>query len=351
MPESYTPIEQFPLGDVSIWETGDALSKINLNNITKDLYNRIFFNYQTQVDNTIFFNNLETKLGISVANIGDVTLPTYSTPYLLTGNKSVKTALETLDSGLNSQNTVDININSNVGGNVKNSTKDNYSNNYFILNNDSHHVALGKLDLNLNSTVTTLTTTNTNLTTQTTRINNLKNNVGTNSDTGYISYSSLNFIVNGTSIQTIIEDFDRYINGSRRTADYAYKEWVVNWSKIESSVIDYFYDTFIDLSKRDLTNTTANIDIKNQECSGDTLKYYAIKTLPSSCTEASFRINYTGSITIEFNLISSFLDIDMQTVLNQDIFTSGLVSGSGLVIKITFNSPTAKIFNIAVLAR
>lgn len=353
MPQNYTPTATWNAYPVSIFSNGDFAEENYFNDRWKDVYNREEY-LKTNLDLTTGrFDAALTKLGITVTGPTDNIPPTYTSGFVLSTSRTHHSALEVLDLQLKSHNTNISNINNNCGGNVINGVPPQYASTFFIANDDPHHTAIEKLDTAANDINISTATNAANIATQTTRIDNVVAKIGASADAvpGFV-YTTHNFISDGDLIKAIIEKYDKVLLGGRRTNEYNFSQWVLNWARIEGTDVKYQgYESFYDLTKRNVTYTTCTIDMDQQRAYGNGTLYYTIPlTATATVSQLSARWNSTGTVTVKFNLIGSYNDANMTTITTQDTWTAGLSAGTSVVVKVEFTG-TAELYGIGIIAK
>jgi hypothetical protein len=339
MPDNYTPTATYGADPVAVPASGEGILVATAFAPVKEALNRAAWLKDLAETNEGRLDAALTKLGITVVNPADTALPTYAAPFLLVGNKSHQTALETLDSGLSTHNTAITYIATNVGGNVDTATPDAYSSTVYIINGDSLHTAIGKLDGAANTINTAASNANALATANTTRISNIVTKLGVDADlTAGWTYGSTNFISNGQTLKVNVESIDKTMLGARRTAHRAFwfsAEQALDIVTLQETLTnaEVFWDDFYDTTKVNVASTCTT-DVQQQKCYGDST--ILLESFTSVTTQSEIKIVWqgTGGITVKANLIGSTSDPQFTTVSTQDTWvTPASGSGTGVVVK------------------
>ena len=356
MSELYTPTSSYGTDPVTILTDGDPIDATQVFSPVKISLDRALYNKDTIEETTGRLNALTTKLGISVTDPSDVTLPTYTSGYLLVGNISTHNALEILDSGLQTQNNVVVNVYTNIGGNSHTASKDAFSSNNFISNSDTYHVAIGKLDDGLGTVDAAASSANTLATQNTTRISNIVTKIGTDADLGTAwTYDSTNFIANGQTLKVNVEEIDKSLLGPRRNAHRAFQyamDQELRVTSIEETLTnaEIFYDDFYDATQKDVTST-CTLDIQHQECRGDNT--FLLEIFTATTTQDQVKMVWTslGGVTVKANLIGSTADVDFTTISSQNTwFDPSSGNGTSVVVKIELGVG-AELYNFHIITK
>lgn len=356
MSTTYTPSATFADPPWTYHVTGDTWNQTLVQALEASVYDKIYY-LKTQRDaHNTYLSNAQTKLGVSFS---DAVLPTYGvSPYVLTGSKSFYTAFVTLDAQLDIDNTKLNNINNNVGGSVIGSASPVYPNQYFITNGDSHHTTIGKLDNAANTINTTVGTHTTSINTTNTNVTNMISHIGTGiNTTDGMSFTSLNFITVHEELKSIVNKFDRLLDGCRRETYRTKIKLFDQWHAAAAGTVGnkvLFFDQTEDGVETGIT--TASIDTYEVKCSGVAGNVlYVSQALDEACDQAKFYIDgdtnfWDEDVVIKFNCIGSHNNSDMTTVSIADITDGILVpsasgSGSTLIVKLEF-SATAEVYEI-----
>lgn len=351
MPQNYTPTATYAAYPVSLPAHGDVMNEAFFTTRYEDLYNRVRYTKDTLTTGIGRLDAGLIKLGITVADPADVTLPTYTSAYKLVGNLSHQSALVALDNELRSHNTKLNNLNTNIGSNVVNSAPPVYTSAVYLDQGDPLVTAIGKLDAATDTIDTAVSGFAADIAELSTDLTNIAAKVGTGADAATpFDYATNYFLTDAESLKLGVEKFDKIGLATRRQNDYNTSQWVQQWLLSGSSLTDkyvYGHETFIDLTKRHV-NTTASIDLLEQKASGAATAYYLAATASTSSTHLTARWYATGTIVVKFNLIGSFLDGDMTTVAAPDTVTAAASAGTDLVIKVELTG-TAELYNLAFI--
>lgn len=359
MPKNYTPTASFPTATPArIPANGDVWSEaLATDEVFQQIHDRLQFNNDKALFNEQIMANLQLKLDVAVSGTGDTALPVFANGFALSSGTpiAVKPAIEAVDAALFGEAAKIVNINTNVGGSVSGSTPPNYASTNFINNNDSHHVSIENLDTAAGVFDASITTLTADLATQTGRITNIVAKVGADADlAAAFTYTSQNYITNGDSYKTVAGILDSTNFGSKRNAESAYDFTVRNWAAANTNIEGSHFDTFINTAKASSPQTTATIDTNRQAASapatgGDKL-YYTTFTASAASVNGAFRLHASAAMTVEFNLIGSFLDANMTVIPTEDTFTPAAAAGTDVVIKVTIPDGE-ELYDIAFLAQ
>jgi len=193
--------------------------------LNTDTHNSALGKLDTQLNTTT--NNLssaQSELDTVESSVGlnaNGTKPNYSSTNYILNADSIRVAVGKLDTQLNTTtsdlssaqteiNTVETSVGLNANG-----TKSNYSSTHYIANVDSHHTAIGKLDAQLDTINSNLSSSQTDITNIQTDISNLQDeldttqsSVGLNVDGSLPNYNTNNYLTNGHSHHTSLSDLD-----------------------------------------------------------------------------------------------------------------------------------------------
>ncbi len=356
MSENYNPTSSYGTDPVVIPSSGEPINATEVFSPVKISLDRSLYNKDNIEETTGRFNAGLIKIGISVSSPSDTTLPTYSSSYILVGNISIHNALEILDSGLQTQNTVLTYLYTNVGGNSHTAAKDPFSSTHYVTNNDTYHVAIGKLDGGLDTVNAAASSANTLATQNTTRVSNIVTKLGVDADQGTAwTYGSTNFIANGQTLKVNTESIDKSLLGTRRNAHRAFEYSIDQELRITSveetlTNAEIFYDDFYDASKKHVSSTST-LDVQHQECTGDNT--FLVEMFTASTTQDQVKMSWdsVGGVVVKANLIGSTSAADFMTISNKNTWydpSSG--DGTSLVIKIELGIG-AKLYNFHVVTK
>ena len=353
MTTTYTPpvSPSFPGYPITLVTDGEPGNEESVNKVYRPIIDALEYLKQNHELDEGRLNALLTKLGLTVVDGSDTTLPTYSSGFLLTGNKSYQTALETLDTGIQTQNNKATNIDANVGGNVGDPGAPTYASGQVVFQDgDTHHEALEKLDDYAATNRALATTASSDATDALSTATNVAGKVGVDSELpGSFDYTNENIIADGDTLKEVVEKFDPLVHAVRRLADQDFGTSIKIWSA-QNSADSAFYDTLIDDTKAH-ANTTATIDTTLFEAKDDGTAYFTLRSLPASHSQVKLLWNISGTVDFSVNLIGSFNDIDFTPVANEDVWVVPSSSGSSLVIRAEISGGSSRLFNIAALTK
>ena len=359
MSTTYTPSSTFTNPPWVYHLNDDVWNQTTVQDLESHIYDKLYY-LKTNLDLAgTYLTNAQTKLGIVFT---DAVLPTYGTsPYVLTGSKTFYDALKTLDAQASIDNTKFSNINNNVGGSVTGAATPVYTNTYFISNGDSHHTAIAKLDDTANTINSTVGTHTTSINTINTSLGHMVTNIGSgiNTATG-MTFTSINFITIHEAINSIVDKFDRLLDGCRREAHRTKNKLFDTWHATAGGTVGakvLFFDQTEDGIETSIT--TASIDTYRVLVSGTAGQVvYIAQTLDSSCDQAKFYMDGDTNfwddedVVIKYNCIGSHNNTNMTEISVADITGGVLVpsasgAGTGLVIKLEFTA-TAQVYEVFV---
>lgn len=331
-------------------------AKTFINSVLQTLYDNTFHLKTITTEDIAKLVSLAAKTGLTPA-AGDVSLPTYATPYLLGTAMAHHTAIETIDHNEKTQDEKLTNINTHVGGNVYGSAAPNYTNHNYFANGSDHHTAISSLDGTLFSSNSTIASLVSSLATLATNVGYHTANMGVGSDTaGGFVYSYKYNVEDGDSYLEVADKYDELLEGNTRetyrTKYKRFSSWIAGLGNPGSYSALFFNNTDDGIKN----TTTCTVNPRRHLAYGEATQVLWIeKNITTARNRAVFYIDgdtsfWNGNTVIKFNTIGSTSDVDMKTVTISDINNGTLlstVSGSGniLMIKIEF-SAAAEIYEI-----
>ena len=307
MSKEYTPTEEFNNYPVEITATGDSIDENFFNNKYKDIYNRIQY-LKHQLD-----TNQQDYDGLKE------------------------------------------NLNNNVGGKVADAGLPEYTGTTILANGDTHHHGLEKLDIETTGLKTITDEHNLRITSNLTKILNTENKIGNNAtEADPFVFTSLNFITQGEKIKSILEKFDQYLLGIRRTNEFSYGLAFDNLvNNLTGNILGYIWDTFYDNTKYNQALTTATISFSQQEASGEDTYLVWSKTTSSDIIEVWFNweISQGGSIEVRFHANGETAWDNMETyTVGKKVFQTAVTHGTNFNVKVKISGNT-KVYNFALILK
>jgi len=311
MTKEYTPTEDtYDAYPVNILSAGDDLDEATLDPLTQDLYNRIAY-LKKQLDEKDIDNSALIE-----------------------------------------------NLNNNVGGEVTGTTPPSYTDSTIVSDGDSHHTGIEKLDQATAQNINDISANGVSTAANLSKISYMADKIDINAtNSAPFDFLNNNFIDDGERLKAIVEKFDRYMLGMRRSAEFGYGKGIDGWAYASVGTNTFYvhgYDTFYDLEKLDQPLTTATIDNEQQQASGaDQYITWLHDTGGPIIDEVLFtwEISSGGTIEVRFHADGETTWGSMEVFsASKDNFQAVAVGGSNLVIKIKLIG-TTKLYNMAYIAK
>lgn len=351
-----TPVPSYPSYPVSgIPEPGQDIMAESVSAIYQDIYNRIAFIKAVTENETAYIDNIATKTGLDVSNDE---LPIFASNFILSTEKNFHQAFEAIDSYLDTASARVDNIDRNVGGECSGDGTNTYDTPKFVVEGDSHHACIEKLDDQLYSTNQALNAIAPVVIDNQSKIVNVANKISTIATTPGIglSYTSENFIANGDMIDSAISKLDKPIMTNRRINHFNYVQNLLNWRDVVfgesggATPLAYHYDDLYNSSKINATYSTTNAyDNVNQSFSrsDSTWLYYSnIQAVPSGTNKVKIMYNGEGVVgayaTLSGNYTGTFTPL---AIMDSWI---DVPTGVQLIVKF-YGNAGAKLYNYMIL--
>jgi len=343
----------FPLTDFP--EPGDDNDIDQLKTFIDDAFNRIVYIKEAQDADILKMTNSETQTGFDFSTAD---LPVWASGTVDLTGLTTKGSIEAINTYLSTLISVHTNIANNVGGGVTAASTPVYDTPKYLVDGDSHHTSLEKLDEQIYDTTTSLNTVSPTITENKNRIDNIVDKISDTADqagTG-LNYDSTNFVSNGDKIDAAIGKLDKPTMANRRVGERNFIQTLYNWRDISfgeaggSSPDAYFYDSLYNDNKINAANSTSlaydNVD-QSFGRSDITWKYFSeIQALPAGTNTIKMRWNGSGTVSPQINFQGSFV-AGFVDITAQDTWTA-IPAGTQLVVKFD-GAVGAKLYDYTLL--
>jgi len=276
--------------------------------------------------------------------------------------------MDYLNSTLEDKNTdleaIKENIDNNVGGEVTGVEPPEYTGTQIVQNGDTHHAAIVKLDFSTVANTSNISSNEVSIQANAQYITNVADKIDpTAIDASPFNYANTNLIIQGERVKSVVEKYDRYILGTRRSAEFSYKKAFEAWYQTfvnagHTNMYLATYDTFYDTTKLDMTLTTATISADYQKMAigtGDIVSWRQ-NSLPGEQMGSilfDYEHNSGGSIEVRFHLNgeTNWENMEIYTVSKKS-FQVAANGGENLVVKVKLAStPTTELYNFQFIVK
>ena len=229
-----------------------------------------------------------------------------------------------------------------MGGEVADEGATKYTDTNIIEDGMSHHTALETIDNSLSGVATA--TTNNTLQNESTllKLTNTADKLDPSATLAApFTYANTNLIIQEERIKSIVEKFDRYIDGTRRNAEFAFKTshnaLVRTYINEGLNILATQYDTFFDSTKLDVL-TTASVSNDTQYASGDgEYVVYKESSIGTTITYIllDWEVSGTGSIEVRFhcNNETTWSNMEIFNPANKGLFQLTTIQDENLAVR------------------
>lgn len=350
------PTEDFPNYPILNFPDPNDIADIDeLQTFITDIHNRLLFLKNLSNSNTTKLSNAETKIGLTFANSD---LPTWVVGSQDFSNKTVKEAIEILNTYISSIDVIINNFKDNIGGNVEGSTPLAYASTNEIDPGDSHHSALEKVDNGVGEAKDSIITISPTIAANEISIANIINKISdTAGDAGVgLNFTSHNFLIDGDKVDAGMSKLDKPIMAIRRITEYNFIQSLFNWRDTAfgesggSIPNNYYYDSLYNSSKINSENSTANsYDNVDQAFGRDDsswVYYSEVSAIPAATNRIKIKWSGMGALSFSCNFQGNYA-AEFEDLPTEDSWIT-IPTGTQLVVKIVGGSG-ARLYSYKIL--